>query len=630
MTFKKLLEEIQSNIEKIIEEQGWPKVSFVVEPSKPNFGDVTCNAPFLLAKLLKKKPFDISKNISEKYKILPNKLVIKTEAHQSGNLNFFIHWSEFIPIVLKESIKENYGTSRIGKDTKIIVEHTSVNPNKALHIGHLRNLVIGDSIARILQHAGYDVKILNYVDDYGLQIADVLIGIDRYGLEIEKQKGRKIDRRCSEIYQKTNFKFEKESKDVIDDLRKKYLQEIESGKTIIAKKAEKITKEVLDAQLDTCWALNANYDCLNFESQIIHSGLWEKIFDKLKLMKAIEFETQGKNKDCWVIRGTDNEEDKVLIRSNGTATYIAKDIPYATWKLGIIDDPFNYKKFSESQPDKRILYETTLEETSEPKQKFIGKKVITVIDSRQSRLQNIIKKLIDKFDVEPNSYIHLGYETVKLTSETIRQYLALPMEKNEVSMSGRKGVVLYADSVLELLRYNIKEITQKKYSNLEFNQLQETVDPIAVGVIRYEMIKQDLDKIITFDLTKSLSLEGDTAVYIQYAYVRAARILEKAINRNAEIPDENLLIKDSEKNLIKTISLFENKVIDAANNFSPKGISKYCHDLAVSFNGFYEQEKVLDPQNELLTAARLCLVSSFQLTLAKALDLLGIAAPNRM
>jgi arginyl-tRNA synthetase len=622
-----LLDEITLNVNKILDELEYPKVSFSVEPAKKGFGDITCNVCFLLAKDLKKKPNELAQKISKNYQKHLSSLVSKVEPHPSGYLNFFANMGKLNELVIKKSIKDDFGFIDIGKKSRIVVEHTSVNPNKALHIGHVRNIIIGDTLARLLEKVNFNVKILNYVDDSGLQVADIILGFKHLGFSETPPPGQKFDHYCGdEVYVKTSERYENEPD--LQEIRKKILEDIENPKSEISKFANTVTKKVLASQLETCWSLGVTYDCLNFESEIIHSELWQKIFEKLKEMKILEFEKEGENKNCWVIRGQEKEEDKVVIRSNGTATYIAKDIPYAAFKLGLLDDPFNYKKYELKQPN-RILWQTTLEQTSEPKQNFTANKVITVIDSRQSRLQKIVAEIMSKFTSKPDSYIHLAYESVTLSSDTAKQ-LGMDTGGKQTQMSGRKGLYVNADSVLELLTKKTLEETKKRNPDFNSKKLSEIANDVAVGTIRYEMIKQDLDKIITFDLTKSLSLEGDTAPYIQYTYARAARILEKAGFSPNFDSSFDMLNNEFEIELVKMIGLFDIQVRDAANNLSSRVIAKYCYNLAVSFNAFYEHVKVLDSGNESLVNARLCVVASFKSTLEKALNLLGIPSPERM
>jgi len=627
MTFKILLEEINLNIQKIIDELDLPQISFVVEPTKLNFGDVTCNVSFLLAKHLKKKPYEVAKIISEKYQPYLGKLIKKVDAHQSGYINFFANYSQLNTIILKASVKDDYGFLDLGKKSRIVIEHTSVNPNKALHIGHVRNIVLGDTVARILRQTNFDVKVLNYIDDSGLQVADIIVGFKYGGFSENPPPGQKFDQYCGDVvYVKTTEKYS--SNPDLEETRKKVLQSLEDEKSDIAKFAEKITKKVLSDQLKTCWKLSASYDCLNFESQIIRSGLWKQVFEKMKEMKLTHLEKEGKNANCWVIKGEKNEEDKVLVRSNGTATYIAKDIPYAAWKLGLLPDPFYYTHYA-TQENGKILWQTTLDKSTESKQDFTADKVLTIIDSRQSRLQKIITNLMSKFKSDEKAYVHLGYESVTLSSTTAKT-LGIDTQGKTTQMSGRKGLYVNADSIIDLLEKKTFEETKKRNPELDEKILQQIAHDVAIGTIRYEMIKQDLDKIITFDLSKSMSLEGDTAPYIQYTHARASRILEKAgFVPNFGVSFE-LLDNEFEIALIKQIGKFDLQIVDAANNFSPKVIARYCYTLAVTFNAFYEHVKVLDDKNKSLINERLCLVSSFKSTIHNALGLLGILSPNMM
>ena len=628
MTFQSILDEVRNNLNKILSEMSITGINFSVEPAKPGFGDVSSNISFLLAKQLKKSPRDIAQLFSENYEKSHNTLVLKSEAHSSGYLNFFANWEKLNQLILSESNLDTFGFVELGNQSTIVVEHTSVNPNKALHIGHIRNIIIGDTISRILRKADYKVNVLNYVDDSGLQVADILVGFTHLGFNQESPDGKKFDHYCGDdVYVKTTQKYDEDSS--LQEIRKNVLKDLEDESSETAKLADIVTRKVLSNQLETCWNLSVYYDCLNFESQIIRSGLWTGIFEKLKEMKLVEFENDGKNAGCWVIRGDGKEEDKIVVRSNGTATYIAKDIPYAAWKLGLLDDPFYYEKYPKDQPNSQKLFQTTLNSGDATKENFSGSKVITVIDSRQARLQKIITELMGKFKSVPDAYVHLGYESVTLSSDTANT-LGLETDGKQTQMSGRKGLYVSADSVYDLLKERTIQETTKRHPEIDSSEIQNIAHSISVGTLRYEMIKQDLDKMITFDLTKSLSLEGDTAPYIQYTFARASRILEKSQRIPSIDIDFSLLSEKTELNLVKSIGLFGIFVRDAANNFSPKVIARYSHDLAVSFNSFYEHTKVLGIGDEKLENARLCLVNSFKITLEKSLDLLGIVAPNKM
>jgi len=602
-------------------------IQFSVESAKPGFGDITCNVSFLLSKQLKKSPQEISIELSKLYEFDDLPQIKNVTPHPSGYLNFEIDYTKFNNIVLSSSIKENYGSLDLGKKEKIVVEHTSVNPNKALHVGHIRNVILGDIISKILKKGNFDVKVLNYVDDSGLQVADIIVGFKYSGFSQEPPNNEKFDHYCGDtVYVKTTEKYETDKQ--LEKKRHEILKEIEDNSSDISKMAQTITRRVLDEQLKTVWNLGVFYDCLNFESQIIHSKLWEKIFEKLKSDNQIKFEESGDNAGCWVIHA-EGEDDKILVRSNGVATYIAKDIPYAAWKLGLVNDPFSYKVFT-TQKNSQTLYETTLDvvDDNAGKQDFSGNKVITVIDNRQIRLQKIVSSLMAKFK-EDGAYTHLGYESVTLSADTVKS-LGLSVDRDSAQMSGRKGLYVNADTVLETLTKRVYNESKSRNDDLSDDELEQIAKTVAVGTIRYEMIKPDLDKIITFDLKNSLRLEGDTCSYIQYSYARASRILEKTQTTPNFDSGSELLISDFEKNLIKKIAMFDVRVNDSVKNLSPKVIAKYSYDLAVAFSSFYEHVKVLASETPELLNARLCLVVSFQKTLMSSLDLLGIDAPERM
>ena len=627
MTFRSIIDEIENSLKRILDDLGVGDVKFSVESAKPGFGDVCSNVSFLLAKPLRKSPMDIARVLSERYQRCANTLVLRAEAHPSGYLNFFADWERLSQLILSESNLPEFGDVDIGKNSAIVVEHTSVNPNKALHIGHIRNIVIGDTVSRILRKAGYRVHVLNYIDDSGLQVADIILGFKHLGFDQQPPKGKRFDHYCGDdVYVKTTARCGMDPS--LAETRGEILKELEDGNSETAKFADKITQRVLADQLETCWNLSVFYDCLNFESQIIRSGLWDEVFEKIREMGLIEFEDGGKNAGCWVIRGADEKDDKVVVRNNGTATYMAKDIPYAAWKLGLLKDPFRYKRYKKEQPDTRVLWQTSLNENDSP-QDFSGEKVITVIDSRQTRLQKIITDLMGRFKADHNAYVHLGYESVTLSSETAR-VLGLDTNGKQTQMSGRRGLYVSADSVYDMLKERTIKETEKRHPEMNSLDIEQIAHHISVGTLRYEMIRQDLEKIIVFDLTKSLSLDGDTAPYIQYAHARAARILEKSGRVISIDVDFSLLKEQSELDLIRVIGLFDMQVRDAANNLSPKVIARYCHDLAVSFNSFYERVKVLELGDHTLECSRLCVVNSFKMTLEKALDLLGIIAPDRM
>jgi arginyl-tRNA synthetase len=631
VTFRILIEQVRGLIAAAVEKAGYPAVDFdVSEPPRKEFGDLTCNVAFQLSKHAKKAPQKIAGELIERISPPPDSFVLSAEPHPAGYINFRANYAKLSTSTLAQLLRDpdKYGYHDSGKGSHVIIEHTSVNPNKALHVGHMRNVILGDALYRIMKATNHRTTVLNYVDDSGLQVADIVVGFKFAGMRVEPSGGKKFDQYCGdEVYVKITEMYEKDPQ--LAEKRKLVLKEIEEGKSEIAKFASEITLRVLQEQLKTCWRMKVRYDLLNFESHIVVSKLWSRAFELLKNNNIARFETDGKNKGCWVIEAQ-GEEDKVIVRSDGTATYIAKDIPYAAWKLGLVDDPFFYLEYRE-QWDRSMLYRTSLSSGAKTDLKFNGgDRVITIIDSRQARLQRIISQVLSQMGTEGKEYLHLGYEAVTLSSATAKSMGIDIGERESTHMSGRKGIYVNADYVLDAL--HAKAYEEVKTRNPEFaeHQLNAIAEEIAISAIRYTMVKQDLDKMITFDIKESLSLEGDTGPYLQYAYARSQRILEKSgqqINKNARF---ELLTHESELVLIKEIAKLDLVFEDAAKSLSPKSLARYAYSLATAFNLFYEKVPVLKEQNADILAARLALVSAFGVALKNALTTLGITALERM
>ena len=381
------------------------------------------------------------------------------------------------------------------------------------------------------------------------------------------------------------------------------------------------------------------------ESQILLSKLWEKTLDLLKDRNIIHFSTEGKNINCWVIKDEHNKE-KVVIRSDGTATYIAKDISFAVWKLNLVDDPFTYTKFS-LQWDNSILWKSMLK--SETTQNSLHEnnlvlgennpsKVITVIDSRQARLQKIISSIISEIDPNIQNYIFLGYETVALSPYTVQAIGKELDEKNKkiIHMSGRRGIFINADNILDELHKKAYSEIRKRNSDFDDTTSEEIAEGIAVSAIRYNLLKQDLDKMITFDMKEALNLDGDTSLYLQYSFARAMRILEKGRSTLEEFINErndnirfDLLNHKIEVELIKEISKFNLIIEEALNSLNPKILAKYANKISTKFNLFYENIPVLGT-DLFLKVNRLMLVMVFVNVLANLFDILGIESFSRI
>ncbi|HJS68077.1 MAG TPA: arginine--tRNA ligase [Nitrososphaera sp.] len=631
MTFRLFKDEVRRLVGQALRGLEYPAIEFdVTEPPQKEFGDLSCNVGFLLAKHARKPPAKVAAELANILKSRIKDTYILSAEPAGGHVNFKADYSRLSPATLAQVLKSpaNYGYPDSGQGRHIVIEHTSVNPNKALHVGHMRNVIIGDTLYRIMKATNHRTTVLNYVDDSGLQVADIVVGFRFAGFPVEPPKGKKFDHYCGdEVYVKITEMYEKDPQ--LAEKRKLVLKEIEEGKSELARFAAEITLRVLNEQLNTCWRMRARYDLLNFESHIVVSKLWSKAFELLKKEKITHFEEEGKNKGCWVIEAKD-EEDKVLVRSDGTATYIAKDIPYAAWKLGLVEDPFSYREFIQ-QRDGSMLYATTLGDKPASKKFNGGERVITIIDSRQGRLQRIVSQVLSKIGAGGREYFHLGYEAVTLSSDTANAFGIDIGDRQFMHMSGRKGIYVNADYVLDTLHSKAYEEVKTRNPDFTEQQLNATAEEIAISAIRYNMIKQDLDKIITFDVKESLSLEGDTGPYLQYAYARSQRILEKS---GQDVAGSSFaferLTHESEISLIREIAKLDLVVEDAAKSLSPKSLARYSYSLATAFNFFYEKVPVLKERVADVRMARLALVKAFGIALKNALDVLGITALERM
>ncbi len=634
MTFRLLVSEVRSLVNNALAKLDYPSVEFAVEePPRPEYGDIYSNVAFQLTKQLAKKPPEIANEIhhviADQLRSQKDSFVLSAEAHPAGYLNFRANHARLTQETLSR-VGDTYGAIDIGKGRRVLVEHTSVNPNKALHVGHVRNVVLGDAIYRILRFTNHRAYVLNYVDDSGLQVADIIVGFKFAGFPMETEK--KFDHYCGdEVYVKVNEMYESDAN--LAEKRRYVLKEIERYDSEIAEFARDLTNRVLDEQLKTCWRLKTRYDCLNFESQIIASKLWDKILSAMqeKELVKVEDDSESKYAGCLVIRAGIEGEEKVLLRSDGTATYIAKDIPYAAWKIGLVPDPFGYRSHV-TQYDNSTLWASTLQPGRDGSPQFHGAETaITVIDTRQSRLQNIISKVLGMLAGDAERYKHLSYEVVALSAETAKMLGLEIGEKKFAHMAGRKGIYINADDVLDALHKKAYEEARQRNPGADEAWLHSVAESIAIAAIRYSMLKQDLDKTITFDIAESLNLQGDTGPYLQYSHARACRILEKGgTGDRTEVAKTDLLKDEREVALIKEIAKFDMRVEGAAGGHSPKTMARYAYSLATLFNMFYEKVPVLHDKNPDVVGARLALVRAFVITMKNALNLLGIDPLEKM
>lgn len=624
MLFRQFEDEVRGAITAALREKGYPQQELeLLVPNKEGLGDLSCAVALRLAREVKRPPFAIAGELEASVSARGDlRLISSVKAHSSGYLNFTLNWPRFAHETISEARR---GIGSLGIESKrIVIEHTNVNPNKSLHIGHARNLVLGDSLARILRKLGNTVQVLNYIDDSGAQVADVIVGMRFLGYGDEAPPGTKFDTYAGDtVYINVNRRYEAEPG--LKEKQRLVLQEIEKGEGEISDYAHRIVLKILADQLRTCWRLGARYDLLNWESHILKTGMWGRLFEDLKKRGVAVYETEGENAGCWVIKDAELGEEKVLVRSDGTAVYVSKDIPYAAWKIGLIADPFRYEVYSQ-QPGGGDLWTTTTGPGEEEHPKFGGADLaISVIDTRQSRLQKIVSRVLERMEgSESERYLHRGYEVVALSRKSAES-LGIETEKEFVHMQGRKGVYINVDVVLEALQGKAVAETRKRSPDEPDGWVQDVAEKIAIAAFRFELLKQDPDKMIAFDIESSLELQGETGPYLLYSYARARRILAKA----GALPaiDEGSaarLDNPKEVELIKLLSMYDKAIMEAREYLNPKEVARYAHRLCALFNEFYEAVRVNSEPDERLKAARLALVDGFAATLRDALELTGI------
>jgi arginyl-tRNA synthetase len=632
---------IRKAVEDSIQKLGLPTVAFEPqEPPRGDFGDFSVSVAFQISKSIRLPPAKIAKDIVSSIHLGRDSLIEAVKPHESGYANFSLNRVRYTEETIKQVVKDSVLIPQIGKGKTATIEHSSVNPNKALHVGHLRNVILGDSLVRIFRKVGHEVKVLNYIDDSGSQVADLIVGFKHLGYDLNPNGDLKFDHYSGDnVYVQVQREYERRP-DLVS-YQRKILKDLENTDSETSKFARLVTDRIVKEQLKTCWRVGAFYDCLVFESDILAEKMWDKMFRALEKKGTVRLETHGKNAGCWVADIPGEEGEKIIVRSDGTVTYIGKDIPFAAWKLGLLNDSFGYGLY-ETQPNGELLWRTLGGKAKDGLKKkdrrftFSGSKVVlTVIDSRQARLQAVIQKILSDHsgkDLSGN-YIHVGYAIISLSPKTAKQLgvESVDEEKQEIGMSGRKGVYVNADDVLDKLKLKALAETRKRNPSSDEKWVMSVAEQIAIAAIRFQLASPDLEKGIVFDIEQSLQLEGETGPYVQYAYARASRIVEKY----GELPnlDEvtfSDVVSESEFVLTKQISKYDQSVVESAENITPKFLARYSYRLSFLFNGFYEKMPVLAEKNRKTKEARLFLVEAFRRTLRESLSLIGIPTPEKI
>ncbi len=629
-------------------------------PPRTEMGDLAFPAAFELAKKLKagtglkQNPREIAARLAAELKDIDG--VSKVETAGAGYVNVFFDRAAYFLAAISDEDKIEPALGG-----KIIVEHTAVNPNKAAHIGHIRNAVLGDATARLLRAAGEDVEVQNYIDNTGVQVADVVVGfkyIEGKTADQVKAIEGKFDYYCWDLYSRVGAFYEEDKSRL--ELRARTLHELESGSGETYELADYISTRVLNCHLDTLLRFGVKYDLLPRESDVLHMHIWQKAFELLKERGAIEFETQGKLAGCWVMRSAEespddnegeHEADKVIVRSNGTVTYTGKDIAFHLWKLGRLDLDFFYKPFR-VYPDGGVAWITTARpEENDPSHPRFGKGAayFNVIDIGQSYPQQYVK--LGVMAACPDNRVgrsaHLAYEKVALSPAAAEQ-LGQPLSEDDrkrgvVSMSGRKGLGVKADDLIDQLEANAYLEVSNRHPGLNEDEKKEAAHKIAAGALRYFLLKYTRTSVISFDFKEALNFEGETGPYVQYSPVRINSLLRRLAAAGIDASARELagastarineLLSSGDDDLWPLIyyaSRFSEIVRGAVASLEPAHVAKWAFQLAKNYSLFYEKRHVLSEPDPISRALLIAITLLVRKKLMAALDVIGIEVPERM
>ena len=630
------------------------------------FGDFAVPLAFTLARRLRKAPRVIAQEIAGGLGRIEG--FARVEAAPNGYINFFLDRPAFVSRWLRGDV--DVPASGSGK---AIVEHTAINPNKAAHIGHLRNAALGDAFGRLLRFLGRDVEIQNYIDDTGVQVADVAVGFEQLehkSLDEVKHIAatERFDYYCWDLYARVTEWYD-EDKDRLK-IRTKALHDIEHGGNATAELAHFIADHIVRCHLKTMARMNIGYDLLTWEGDILKLHFWTHAFEYLKRTGAVFLQTEGKLKGCWVMKIEDSapadtdatteeqgqrkeeeaQREKVIVRSDGTVTYVGKDMAYQLWKFGLLGKDFHYRVFADGD---RPLWSTT----SDPAAATDGAPVFgraawvcNVIDTRQSYLQKLLKQALAELGYHEQAAhsIHYSYEMVALSHATARELGYDPADSEDrpfVEVSGRKGLGVKADDLLDRLRDKAATEVAKRNPDLGETDARRTAESIATAAVRYFMVKFSRGKIIVFDIDEAVSFDGESGPYLQYAAVRANNIFNKLQERHGI--DESAVIGrlaaldpsvisgagDEAQDLwglVLEAARLDDVVDQAVRTLELSVVAKYAFGLAQVFNAFYHKYSILNEEREDARLWRAAAVSFYKRQLTTALELMGCTVPAKM
>jgi arginyl-tRNA synthetase len=638
-----------------------PAFSVEVPPNRA-LGDLAVTVAFQLARTLRKAPRAIAQQLATAVEAVPG--IARVDAAPNGYLNLFLDRRAFLLARVRDEVEPLAGPRE-----KTIVEHTAINPNKAAHIGHLRNAALGDTLVRALRFRGTPVEVQNYIDDTGVQVADVIVGFR----ELEQKSladvrhiadTTRFDYYCWDLYSRVTEWYEGNATRLA--IRAAALHDLEHGGNDTAAMGALIVDRIVRAHLATMARLSVSYDLLTYEGDILRLKFWAQAFDILKAQGAVFLQTEGRLAGCWVMTiGEDadspdggdpvegdkeDSREKVIVRSNGVVTYVGKDIANQFWKFGLLGRDFHYRRFA-TQANGAPLWSTTSGdgEPSAPPFGHAGR-IYNVIDSRQMYLQALLSQALRTLGhvKEAENSVHFSYEMVALSHATARELgydIAAGTDqaaKPFVEVSGRKGLGVKIDDLLDLLATKAAAEVAKRNPEFTPEECRRVASQIAVSAIRYFILKFSRGKLIVFDIEEAISFEGETGPYLQYAVVRANNILHKLQEReglseadvlgglDAAAADELVEAGSDLWALVLEAARLDEIVDQVVRSLEFSSLAKYAFGLAQLFNAFYHRFPILAEEQVDRKRWRAAGVAYVRTQLTRALDLMGIAVPVRM
>jgi arginyl-tRNA synthetase len=614
----------------------------IEQPRQSDFGEMAIPAAFQLAKQLRQAPRKIAAELAAEIGPIPG--VAALEVAGNGYLNIRLDRGAYA-----EDLLRGESEAAAGGDEKIIVEHTNINPNKAAHIGHLRNATLGDTFVRMLRSGGQRVEVQNYIDNTGVQVADVVVGfhyLQKKSLaDVEAllaDPAVRFDYYCWDLYAHTSSYYQDHPESL--PWRSATLHAIEAGVGEVAELAHVVADAIVKAHLKTMLRLDVEYDVLPRESEILHLKFWAAAFELLKERKAIYLETEGKNLGCWVMPGL-SDEGKVIVRSDGTVTYVGKDIAYQLWKFGLLGKDFYYRPL-QTYADGRVLWVTTDEPNAAAQQFGHGTRVFNVIDARQSYLQDVVVAGLRAlgYNRQADQSIHFNYEMVALSPRCCADLgISLSEEDRKrpyVEVSGRKGMGVKADDLMDSLISKAMEEVSSRHPDDAAEKNLHVATQIAIAALRYFLLKFTRNTVIAFDLQEALSFEGETGPYVQYSAVRARNILRKLEERGERIPDfaseldaaamARQLASEDFWQMLLAASKVDAAVERAVDSGEPAHVARYAFQLAQAYSNFYQKYPILIEPDREKKVFLLWMTDFFRRQLERTGGILGIPIPEYM